>query len=278
MRIRIIDAFTDKPFAGNPAAVVLLDADTWPDERWMRDVAAEVNLSETAFAHRADAGWALRWFTPTLEVDLCGHATLATAHALREDHGPATTRFATRSGILLAHSHTDGTITLDFPAAPADQVPVPAGLADALGVDPVAAYTTGALGDLLVELPDEAAVRGLTPDMSALTRLSGDTPSRGFLPTAAAYPAQGHDFVSRLFAPAAGIPEDPVTGSAHTALAPFWSARLGKTDLVGTQLSARSGLVRTSIEGDRVLLTGHAVTVIDGELRVTPPAGPHPAD
>ena len=273
MRIRIIDAFTDRPFAGNPAAVCLLDGDAWPDEGWMRRVAAEMNLSETAFAHPLPAGagadWALRWFTPTVEADLCGHATLATAHALHGDGATdGTVRFGSRSGVLVAHAHQDGTITLDFPAAPAAEAPVPDGLADALGATPEAAYGTGALGDLLVVLADEATVRALTPDVAALAGLADRDGVRGFIVTAAASdPGRGYDFVSRFFAPAQGIPEDPVTGSAHTALAPYWSARLGRDALTGLQASARTGLVRTAVHGDRVHLTGRAVTVLDGTLQ-----------
>jgi PhzF family phenazine biosynthesis protein len=273
MRIRIIDAFTDRPFAGNPAAVCLLDGDAWPDEGWMRRVAAEMNLSETAFAHPLPAGagadWALRWFTPTVETNLCGHATLATAHALHGDGATdGTVRFGSRSGVLVAHAHQDGTITLDFPAAPAAEAPVPDDLADALGATPEAAYGTGALGDLLVVLADEATVRALTPDVAALAGLADRDGVRGCIVTAAASdPGRGYDFVSRFFAPAQGIPEDPVTGSAHTALAPYWSARLGRDALTGLQASARTGLVRTAVRGDRVHLTGRAVTVLDGTLQ-----------
>ena len=228
MRIRIIDAFTDRPFAGNPAAVCLLDeADTWPDERWMQQVAAEMHLSETAFAHpligSAEADWALRWFTPEVESNLCGHATLATAHAMHNDRGtPGTVRFMSRSG---------------------------------------------ALGDLLVVLDDEAAVRTLAPDLGAIARIARRDGIRGVIATASASrPDAGYDFLSRFFAPADGIPEDPVTGSAHTALAPFWSGRLGRDGLTGLQASARGGLVRTSLHGDRVHLTGDAVVVLDGTL------------
>jgi PhzF family phenazine biosynthesis protein len=274
LRIRIIDAFTDRPFAGNPAAVCLLDTATWPDAAWMQQVAAEMNLSETAFAHPCPEGadWALRWFTPAVEVDLCGHATLATAHALREDRGACgTVRFSSRSGVLIAHAHDDGTITLDFPAAPTSQVAVPDGLAEALGAEPDTTYGTGALRDLLAIFPDEAIVRALTPSLTALDRLTHRDGSRGVIVTApAADPTSGYDFVSRFFAPAAGIPEDPVTGSAHTALAPYWSARLGRISLTGLQASARTGLVRTAIHGARVHLTGHAVTVLDGTLHHTP--------
>ncbi|MGH3870702.1 MAG: PhzF family phenazine biosynthesis protein [Pseudonocardiaceae bacterium] len=274
MRIRIIDAFTDRPFAGNPAAVCLLNTATWPDEGWMQDVAAEMNLSETAFAHplpaRVDADWALRWFTPTVEVDLCGHATLATAHALHRDRGTSgTIRFSSRSGVLIAHTHDDGTVTLDFPAAPATKSPIPDGLADALNATPDTSYGTGALGDLLTVFPDEAGVRALAPDFPALARLTRRDGVRGVIATAPADPGEGYDFVSRFFAPDQGIPEDPVTGSAHTALAPYWSSRLGQASLTGLQASARTGLVRTTVLGDRVHLTGHAVTVVDGTLHHT---------
>jgi PhzF family phenazine biosynthesis protein len=281
VRIRIIDAFTDRPFAGNPAAVCLLGDGAWPDERWMQRVAAEMNLSETAFAHplppAGEADWALRWFTPAVETNLCGHATLATAHALHGDRGtPGTVRFASRSGVLAAHSRDDGTITLDFPAAPPVEAPAPDGLAEALGAEPEGTYTTGALGDLLAVLGDEAAVRALAPDLGAVARIARRDGLRGVIVTAAAAAADagaGHDFVSRFFAPADGIPEDPVTGSAHTALAPYWSARLGREALTGLQASARTGLVRTTVRGDRVELTGHAVTVLDGTLHSLPTPG-----
>jgi PhzF family phenazine biosynthesis protein len=274
MRIRIIDAFTDRPFAGDPAAVCLLDADTWPDEAWMQQVAAELRLSETAFAHplpagtQDDADWALRWFTPEVETNLCGHATLATAHAMHRDRGtPGTVRFVSRSGILVAHTADDGTITLDFPAAPTTAVAAPEGLTAALGATAEATYATGALGDLLAVFADEAAVRALDPDFAAVARLARREGIRGIIATASAPGgASGYDFVSRFFAPADGIPEDPVTGSAHTALAPFWSTRLGRDGLTGLQASARGGLVHTSLHGDRVYLTGNAVVVLDGTL------------
>jgi PhzF family phenazine biosynthesis protein len=273
MRIRIIDAFTDRPFAGNPAAVCLLDAaDTWPDEAWMQQVAAEMHLSETAFAHplteSADADWALRWFTPEVETNLCGHATLATAHAMHRDRGtPGTVRFMSRSGVLVAHTAQDGTITLDFPAATVSETPAPDGLAEALGATPQATCATGVLGDLLAILDDEAAVRALAPDLAAIARIARRDGIRGVIATASASDADaGYDFVSRFFAPAEGIPEDPVTGSAHTALAPYWSSRLGRDGLTGLQASQRGGLVRTSSHGDRVHLTGHAVVVLDGTL------------
>ncbi|MEV6960532.1 PhzF family phenazine biosynthesis protein [Streptomyces sp. NPDC051207] len=268
MRIHIVDAFTDRPFAGNPAGVLLLDA--FPADDWLQKVAREVNHAETAFAHRLPAGgeadWALRWFTPAAEVAMCGHATLATAHVLRATgahEGPV--RFATLSGVLVATPGEDGSITLDFPTAPLTPVDLPAGVAEALGAEPRAAFDTGPnVGDLLVELADEKTVHGLTPDHRALGAFS----ERGLIATARAEdPARGHDFVSRCFFPNIGIDEDPVTGSAHTALAPFWSPRLGRSVLTGLQASSRPGHVRTELRGDRTLLTGHAVTVIDGELR-----------
>ncbi|MEU8707028.1 PhzF family phenazine biosynthesis protein [Streptomyces sp. NPDC048565] len=284
MKIRIVDAFTDRRFAGNPAGVVFLGSGGFPEPDRLQRVAREVNLSETAFAHPlppgGEADWALRWFTPTTEVDLCGHATLAAAHVLHtSDMASGTVRYATRSGVLRTTAHQDGSLTLDFPTAPLTAVDPPTGLTDALGLSGVSGvsersgssagsvrsiHDTGErVGDLLVELADEAAVRALRPDFPALASCS----RRGVIATAAAAdPASGYDFVSRGFFPGVGIDEDPVTGSAHTALAPFWSARFGRDDLVGLQASARSGLVRTSLRGARTLLTGSAVTVIEGEL------------
>ncbi|MEU9646319.1 PhzF family phenazine biosynthesis protein [Streptomyces sp. NPDC048188] len=269
MRIRIVDAFTDRPFAGNPAGVLLLDA--FPDDGRLQQVALEVNHAETAFAHRLPAGgeadWALRWFTPATEVALCGHATLATAHVLHTTgthEGPV--RFATLSGVLVATPGEDGSITLDFPTAPLTPVEAPAGVAAALGAEPLTVLDTGPnIRDLLVEVADEKTVRALAPDLRALAAHS----ERGVIATARAEdPARGYDYVSRCFFPNVGIDEDPVTGSAHTALAPFWSARLGRPGLTGLQASPRSGRVRTHLRGGRTLLNGHAVTVIDGELLV----------
>ncbi|GCB51246.1 PhzF family phenazine biosynthesis protein [Streptomyces sp. NL15-2K] len=269
MHIRIVDAFTDRPFAGNPAGVLLLDA--FPDDGRLQRVAMEVNHAETAFAHRlpegGEADWALRWFTPTNEVAMCGHATLATAHVLHRTgvhEGPV--RFATRSGVLLATPGEDGSITLDFPTAPLTAVEVPEGVAEALGAEPHAVRDTGPnVGDLLLELADEKTVRSLTPDLKALGRHS----ERGIIATARAEdPSRGYDFVSRCFFPNVGVDEDPVTGSAHTALAPYWSERLGRPVLTGLQASPRSGRVRTELRGDRTLLSGRAVTVIEGDLLV----------
>ncbi|MGW3989041.1 PhzF family phenazine biosynthesis protein [Streptomyces sp. NPDC004830] len=270
MRIRIVDAFTDRPFTGNPAGVLLLpDADAFPDDTWLQDVAREVNHAETAFAHPLPPGgradWALRWFTPATEVALCGHATLATAHVLHTTgahEGPV--RFATRSGVLAAAPAPDGSVTLDFPTAPLTPADPPAGLATALGAEPLTVLDTGPdVGDLLVELADERTVRGLRPDPRALAAHS----ERGVIATArAADPSLGYDFVSRCFFPNVGIDEDPVTGSAHTALAPFWSGRLGRPSLTGLQASARGGRVHTRLRDGRTLLTGRAVTVLDGRL------------
>lgn len=275
MRIRIVDAFTDRPFSGNPAGVLLLDADSFPEDGWLQQVAAEVNLSETAFAHPTpgdpDADWALRWFTPRAEVNMCGHATLATAHILHNSgaaHGPV--RFDTRSGVLTTTAGADGTIIMDFPVAPLTPADVTDEISAAIGAEALSVHDTGEdVGDLLVEVVDEKTVRALTPDIAAVAALPA---RRGLIVTAAAEsPASsGYDFVSRGFFPGVGIDEDPVTGSAHTALAPFWSRRLGRDELTGLQASARTGLVRTVLDGDRVRLSGRAVTVIDGELHAHP--------
>lgn len=273
MRIRIVDAFTDRPFSGNPAGVLLLDSGGFPGDPWLQNVAKEVNHAETAFTHPlpagGDADWALRWFTPATEVDMCGHATLATAHVLHTTGAATgTVRFAARCGILTATADESGAITLDFPTAPLVPVEVPEGLDEALGAKVRSAHDTGRhIGDLLVELADEKTVRSLAPDIGALAAHS----ERGIIATAAAEdPSGGYDFVSRCFFPNVGIDEDPVTGSAHTALAPFWSGRLGRTELTGLQASVRSGVVRTSLHGERTLLRGRAVTVIDGELLSAP--------
>ena len=271
MRIRIVDAFTDRAFAGNPAGVLVLAGESFPADEWMQSVAAEVNLAETAFVHPLPPGgpadYALRWLTPAVEVALCGHATLATAHVLQH---PGTARFSTRSGVLTATAAESGAYMLDFPTARLTPMTLDPELAKALGADVVSVHHTGpGTDDLLVEVPSEAAVRDLAPDLIAVARFS----QRGIIVTAAAAsPDTGYDFVSRFFAPAAGVAEDPVTGSAHTALAPFWSQRLGgRTELVGFQASRRGGLVSVSLRGDRTQLTGKAVTTIDGELLIGPP-------
>jgi len=255
-----VDAFTDKPFGGNPAAVCLLAAAR--DASWMQLVAREMNLAETAFLVARGAEFDLRWFTPSVEVDLCGHATLASAHALWEAGllaPDATARFLTRSGILSA-SRDGEWIWLDFPAKPLTTVAAPAGLAAALGT-PVRYTGTNDLGYLLVEVDSERAVRELRPDIGRIAAL----PARGVVVTARGATA-GRDFVSRFFAPAMGVPEDPATGSAHCSLAPFWAARLGRTELYGHQLSERGGELRVRLVGDRVMIGGQAVTVLHGML------------
>ena len=259
LRITQVDAFTDTPFAGNPAAVCLLPAPR--DEGWMQKVAREMNLSETAFLVPQADGYALRWFTPAVEVALCGHATLASAHVLWEDgHLPPgrQARFHTKSG-LLTGDRAGEWIELDFPAKREEPAPAPAGLAEALGAAPK--YIGRNQFDYLVEVDGEATVRGLKPDQGALAAL----PVRGVIVTARA-DSPGYDFVSRFFAPGSGVAEDPVTGSAHCALGPFWQSRLGKRELVAYQASPRGGVVRVRVAGERVILGGKAVTVLRGEL------------
>jgi PhzF family phenazine biosynthesis protein len=256
MRIFQVDAFTSQPFRGNPAAVCLLD-DVRPDP-WMQLVAAEMNLAETAFVERRGDHFALRWFTPTTEVDLCGHATLAAAHVLWEVGDPGSRlEFASRSGTLTAE-RTESGIRLDFPADTVAPVDCPLRLADAIGARPVAVWRGRTF--LLAEVTDPATVRTLDPDIVAIESLDAD----GVIVTA---PGDGtSDFISRLFAPRLGIPEDPVTGAAHCCLGPYWQARLGRNPLVGYQASARGGFVGVEVLGDRVLLLGQAVTVLRGEL------------
>lgn len=254
-----VDAFTDKPFAGNPAAVCVLPESR--DARWMQSVAQEMNLSETAFLLKQADGFNLRWFTPAVEVDLCGHATLASAHVLWEAgylKEAEQARFATRSGLLTAVRKSTW-IELDFPAEAEAPASIPAGLSDALGVVPK--YVGKNRFDYLVEVDCEETVRSLKPDFLTL----GKIPARGFIVTSLAR-SPGYDFVSRFFAPGAGIIEDPVTGSAHCCLGPFWSGRLNKNQLMGYQASARGGIVRVDLAGRRVHLGGKAVTVLRGEL------------
>jgi len=255
-----IDAFADRPFSGNPAGVCLLERAQ--PETWMQAVAGEMNVAETAFLLRRDDGsFDLRWFTPTVEVDLCGHATLASAHLLWETRVLPETekaRFHTRSGLLTAW-HEAGGVRMDFPAEPVVAAERPSALVPALGVPIVFAGKNRM--DWLVEVADEATVRSVRPELAALAALD----VRGVIVTAASA-TPDRDFVSRFFAPAAGVDEDPVTGSAHCALAPYWAAKLGKSTLVGYQASTRGGTVACAIAGDRVILGGRAVTVLRAKL------------
>jgi PhzF family phenazine biosynthesis protein len=254
-----VDSFTDKPFAGNPAGVCVLEKAA--DEAWMQAVAREMNLSETAFLVRQEDGFNLRWFTPAAEVELCGHATLASAHILWQTGilgANEQARFYTLSGLLTARRQGEW-IEMNFPATPEKAVETPAGLSEALGMKPK--YVGQNVFDYLVELEDEAAVRDLKPDFTGLGKL----PVRGVIVTAQAATPE-FDFVSRFFAPAVGVNEDPVTGSAHCCLTPFWAKRLNKPKMTAYQASARGGVVRVELAGERVLISGQAVTVIRCEL------------
>ena len=259
-----VDAFARELFEGNPAAVCLLAEPA--AESWMQSVAREMNLSETAFLLRRSPGrYGLRWFTPAVEVDLCGHATLASAHVLWEEGlvpRDAEVSFDTRSGRLRA-ARRGAWIELDFPAEPPEAVEPEPGLTEALGVEP--RYVGRNRFDYLLEVDSEAILRAVAPDLAALRRIGGRgviVTSRAAGVSAAGRPAGGtFDFVSRYFAPAAGIDEDPVTGSAHCCLGPYWRSRLGRDVLTGYQASARGGVVRVRVAGDRVHLGGQAVTV-----------------
>jgi PhzF family phenazine biosynthesis protein len=257
-----VDAFTNRPFAGNPAAVCFLDAPR--EDGWMQSVALEMNLSETAFLQPHPDGFGLRWFTPAVEVDLCGHATLAAAHTLWETGRLApdrAARFFTRSGWLVCRRAGDW-IEMDFPAKPERRVESPPGLLAALGVTSAQVLHVGRNQfDYLVQVESAGIVRGLKPNHGELRKLS----VRGVTVTAASDRPE-FDFVSRFFAPGSGIDEDPVTGSAHCALGPFWQARLRKDNLMAYQASARGGVLRVRPRGERVLLAGQAVTVLRGEL------------
>ena len=258
-----IDAFAKRPYSGNPAAVCLLDDER--DAQWMQAVAGEMNLSETAFVRPVRDGFDLRWFTPTVEVDLCGHATLAAAHTLWSEGRvaeDAEIRFQTRSGVLTAARNGDLT-ELDFPATR----PVPAdldeaqirNLGDLLGVVPREVGRSAF--DLLVDVESESDVRAARPDFRRLAELD----CRGVIVTSASEDGR-FDFVSRFFAPGAGVDEDPVTGSAHCCLGPYWGERLGKSEMTAFQASSRGGVVRVRVSGERVFLGGHAVTVMRGTL------------
>jgi predicted PhzF superfamily epimerase YddE/YHI9 len=255
-----VDAFAEAPLTGNPAAVCILPKPRETD--WMQAVGREMNLSETAFLERREDGsYDLRWFTPAHEVDLCGHATIASAHVLWEEGflpPDETARFHTRSGPLFA-SRDDDWVELDFPATPPSLKDPPPELLAAIPVEPL--WCGRSRFDFVVELPSEADVRSLDPDLTLLRRVR----SRGTIVTARASTAP-YDYVLRFFAPAGGVDEDPVTGSAQSALGPYWQAKLGKDDLLGYQASPRGGTVRVRPRGERVLIAGKAVTVLKGEL------------
>ena len=257
--LHIVDAFTDRPFAGNPAAVCVLEKPA--DEAWMKLVAREMNLSETTFVVPIEGGFSLRWLTPTVEVKLCGHATLASAFVLWETgrlkpDEPA--RFHTLSGWLTC-SREGAWVVMDFPALTSEPCVAPLGLAEALGSELVSCALNEM--DYLVEVADERTLRALKPNFTGLAKL----PVRGVIVTSRSAAPQ-FDFVSRFFAPAAGVNEDPVTGSAHCALGPYWQAKQAKSDFTAYQASERGGVVRLTVQGDRMRLQGQAVMMSRVEL------------
>jgi len=256
-----VDAFTDQPFAGNPAAVMVLDA--WLPDELLTKIAAEHNLAETAFLiKRAPGHYDLRWFTPMVEVPLCGHATFASAHVLYTELGETVPKvtFETKSGPLYVERKGDGYL-MDLPADPPEKTELHAAVGQALGAEPLELYVGGLF--LLAVFGSEDDVRGLTPDPSAVERLGQSVAKDEVCVTA---PGDKTDFVSMLFAPSIGIPEDPFTGSTHAMLTPFWAERLGKTELTAHQASARGGDAVCYSSGDRVLLLGNAVTMIRGKI------------
>ena len=254
-----VDAFADQAFSGNPACVCLMDKQQ--DDQWFQNVAAEMNLSETAFVWNDDGKFLIRWFTPVTEVDLCGHATLASAHTLWETGTLASdceAVFESRSGRLSAVRAGDQ-ISMNFPSRPPVATDLPVGLAEGLGIKPLFVGTDKT--DYMVEVESEEVIRGLTPDFGVLKSVS----ARGIIVTAKCESGE-YDFISRFFGPAAGIDEDPVTGSAHTILTPYWAEKLGRTKMSAFQASSRGGRVSVELKGDRVLLGGNARTVFRGEL------------
>ena len=255
-----VDAFTGARFRGNPAAICVLDEPA--EEKWMQSLATEMNLSETAYLTLDGDAYHLRWFTPVAEVELCGHATVAAAHVLWEDghvEAAAECRFNTRSGLLVARRR-EGWIEVDFPKEEFREIAVPEGLAEALGVTP-RRVVENRLSYCLAEVESESAVRALRPDIPALKHI----PYHGFVVTSRAQ-TEDLDFVSRFFAPKLGVDEDPVTGSAHCLLGPYWEGPLGKSAFLAYQASARGGYVRVTVHDDRVCLGGQAVTVMRGRL------------
>jgi PhzF family phenazine biosynthesis protein len=255
-----VDAFTSEPFRGNPAGVCMLEQDA--DEKWMQNIAMEMNLSETAFLRKTDDGFALRWFTPAIEVELCGHATLASAHILWEQgflDSAAAARFHTKSGLLTVEKNGDW-MEMDFPSEPDEPADNVAAFMEALGGTPIK-YLGRNRFDYIAEVETETQVRNLDPDMALLRTIT----SRGLIVTSIADSAK-FDFVSRFFAPAAGIPEDPVTGSAHCCLGPYWKKRRGKDSFNARQVSRRGGVLKVRVAGDRVKISGQAVTVMKVDL------------
>lgn len=255
-----VDAFTNKPFFGNPAGVCVLSQEV--TDEWMQKVAMEMNLSETAFLLKVDNGYNLRWFTPNIEVDLCGHATLASAHILWEQkHLPENeeARFYTKSGLLTAKNIDNGWIELNFPTEPDEETSFPNGLMESLGID--AKYIGKNRFDYIIEVNSEEEVRNLRPDFNALGKIL----SRGVIVTSKSL-SKEFDFVSRFFAPGIGVNEDPVTGSAHCCLAPYWKKRLGKDQFIASQVSERGGILKVRLEDERVYIGGQAVTILKGEL------------
>ncbi|MBU2703732.1 PhzF family phenazine biosynthesis protein [Sporomusaceae bacterium BoRhaA] len=256
-----VDAFTEQPYKGNPAAVCLLEVNR--SEEWMQSVAAEMNLSETAFLFPEGDGYRLRWFTPKSEVKLCGHATLASAHILyKEKRLPLNcqARFSTLSGLLTARYYENtGLIELDFPATSVISCEPPYGLVEALGVKPI--FVGRSDDDYLIEVASEDEVKKVVPNFVQLLQVS----CRGVIVTALSY-SDEYDFISRFFAPAVGVNEDPVTGSAHCRLTPYWQAKLGKNEFTAYQASKRGGFLKLAMKGDRVCISGKAVTILKGEL------------
>ncbi|MDR3437075.1 PhzF family phenazine biosynthesis protein [Telmatospirillum sp.] len=254
-----IDAFTDRLFAGNPAAVCLLDH--WLADATLLSIAAENNLSETAFLVRQGEDYALRWFTPTVEVDLCGHATLASAHLIldRLEPGRGSVAFHTQKAGVLTVSRRDGWLSMDFPARPPKPTLHLPQLAEALGREPFCVLKAR---DLMAVFDSPEDVVQLTPDFAAIAALDC------WAVIATAPGRDGIDFVSRFFAPGHGVPEDPVTGSAHCTLVPYWAKRLGKTDLLARQVSARGGTLHCQLAGDRVILAGQAILYLEGRITV----------
>lgn len=259
IKIYQVDAFTNQAFSGNPAAVCVLEKEA--DKDWMKGVAFEMNLPETAFLYPTGDTYNLRWFTPTVEVDLCGHATLASAHILWEEDyldSDQVAQFYTRSGLLSASRNGD-IIELNFPSEIQKEAQIPDGLKEGLGINPI--YIGKNRFDYLVQVENDKQVRDLEPNFELLKKV----PSRGIIVTSSCDLSE-YDFVSRFFAPGSGIDEDPVTGSAHCCLGPFWAKKFGKLQLKGLQVSKRGGVVHVSVNGDRVILGGNAVTVFRGEI------------